>query len=593
MIMKKTLLYLFIIPALALQSCDSLFEPKTIGDVSDEAMWVVPDLARGVLMQAYNNMPNRPDNFSQNFLDAATDNAVTNGFSSEIYQLALGGISSTNSRISCWSTAYEQFQHIHLFLEKGLTANTRYAISTEEDDVEAKRQLRAEAMYLRAWWGAYLLQFHGGRTTDGQALGYPIVKEYITEEKAKDFSWIKRNTYEECVQQICADCDEAAAVLPLTATGAYIGRATATMAEFLKARVLFYAACPAYQPASIVQINGMGSYTVVDEAAWKEKWERAARQAWKVLELCGTPAYVATKRTDLVDIDQNNPVTPSHFIFRYYYQANGLESRQYPPYYFGACGNMPSQNLVDAFPMKANGYPIDAAGSGYDPANPYEGRDNRLDFTVYHQGSKFGQNESYIDIVEGGKDAPSFMSGGNRGTRTGYYLHKWLSEKENMLDPVQSVTALHFYPTMRLAEIFLSLAEASNEVWGPEGKGDGIGMSAYEIIKDIRKKSGGIVEDLYIDAVKGSKDDFLKLILNERRLEMAFENVRFWDLRRRLLPLDEPIRGIVATRAADGTLSYSIQEVEKRGFNQLRHYYLPIPYAEVQKNPLMVNNMDY
>ena len=75
--------------------------------------------------------------------------------------------------------------------------------------------------------------------------------------------------------------------------------------------------------------------------------------------------------------------------------------------------------------------------------------------------------------------------------------------------------------------------------------------SAYDIIKDIRKKSGGIVNDLYIETVKGDRDKFRDLILNERRLEFAFENFRFWDLRRRLLPLDEPVRGIDVTRTEE------------------------------------------
>lgn len=254
---------------------------------------------------------------------------------------------------------------------------------------------------------------------------------------------------------------------------------------------------------------------------------------------------------------------------------------------------MPSQNLVDAYPMKENGYPITDPTSGYNPADPYTGRDDRFEFTIYHQGSKFGENETTIDVVEGGRDAQSFMSGGNRASRTGYYLHKGISERADMLNPVQSVNSLHFYPMMRLAEIFLDLAEALNEIYGPEGTGAEGGESAYDIIKDIRKKSGGIVNDLYIETVKGDRDKFRDLILNERRLEFAFENFRFWDLRRRLLPLDEPVRGIDVTRAENGELHYTVKDVEKRGFDNIRYYYMPVPYTEVKKNPALQNNMDY
>lgn len=591
-IMKNKILYL-IAAAAIFCSCDEMFKPKPVGEVTTDVMWTVPDMARGVLMNAYSSMPSRFDTFGGNYLDVATDNAVTNSFDEGIYRLSLGGVSSTNNPLGVWSQCYDQFQNIHLFLNYGLTDGTRYVPDNDENDAAEKRNLKAEAFYLRAWWGAYLLKYHGGRTLDGQALGYPIVTDYVSLEEASNLNSIRRNSYEECVAQICEDCDSAAKVLPLDASGAYIGRATAKMAEFLKARVLVDAASPAYQPAEIVQINGMGDFTVVDNSAYIAKWERAARQCAKVLALCGNPSYSAMNRTDIVDIDQNNPVTPSHFIFRYYALSNGTESRHFPPYYYGNAQTSPSQNLVDAYPMKANGYPITEPESGYDPQNPYVGRDNRFEFTVYHHNSRFGENDTCIDVVEGGKDAQSFMSGGNRASRTGYYLHKAMSERAEMLNPVQPVNALHFFPMMRLAEIFLDLAEAMNEIYGPLGTGDGLTRSAYEIIKDVRAKSGGIENDIYIETVKDSQDSFRSLILNERRLEFAFENFRFWDLRRRLLPLQTTIKGVKVSRDEEGTLSYEVCDLEKRDFDQLRYYYLPVPYSEVKKCPNMLNNMDY
>lgn len=576
-----------------LTSCEKMFKPKTVGEVDTETMWTVPDMAKGILMGVYNDIPSRFDSYSGNYLDVATDNAVTNSFADAIYSLGLGDMTSTNNPLGVWSTCYDEFQNIHLFLDNGLTDRTRYVPDDEAGEAAEKANLRAEALYLRAWWGAYLLKTHGGRTLDGKVLGYPIVTKYLLPSEARDFSNIRRNTYEECVEQICRDCDEAAEVLPLDATGAYIGRATAKMAEFLKARVLVNAASPAYQPDDIIKINGQGDFTIVDETAYLDKWKRAEEQCRKVLSICGNPEYAATTRKDIVDIDQSNPVTPSHFIFRYYSLSNASEKRHFPPFYYGNSQSAPSQNLVDAYPMKENGYPISDPASGYDPQDPYTGRDDRFEMTVYHQGSKFGENDSCIDVVEGGKDAQSFMSGGNRASRTGYYLHKGISERADMLNPVQSVNSLHFYPMMRLAEIFLDLAEASNEIYGPTGTGSEGGMSAYDIIKDIRKKSGGIVNDLYIETVKGDKDKFRDIILNERRLEFAFENFRFWDLRRRLLPLDEPIRGMEVSRTESGKLQYNVAEIEKRGFDNIRYYYVPVPYSEVKKNPALQNNMDY
>lgn len=111
-----------IIASLAVMtSCEKMFKPKTVGEVENDVMWTVPDMAKGVLMGVYNDIPKRFDSFSGNYLDAATDNAVTNSFAEGIYQLGLGGVSSTNNPLGVWSTCYNEFQNIHLFLENGLT----------------------------------------------------------------------------------------------------------------------------------------------------------------------------------------------------------------------------------------------------------------------------------------------------------------------------------------------------------------------------------------------------------------------------------------------------------------------------------------
>ena len=588
----KTKAISIVLAALCLSACEGLYTVKDVGEVKDDQMWTIPDMARGLLFQAYDAMPSRPDTYNSNFLDVATDNAVTNSFDSGIHNIATGRYSASGCSISVWADCLDQIQNINLFLEKGLTDKTRYEIN-KTADAAAKRSLKAEALYLRAWWGARLLQFHGGRTADGQALGYPITDHFITEEEASDYSWIKRNTYEECVEQICADCDSAAKYLPAVATDLYIGRATSLMAEFLKARVLLFAASPAYQPSSIVRIYGPDAFTVLDDDAYRAKWIRAAYQAWKVIQLSGETSYTALKAVDVVDMDANAPVTPSHFVFRYFYKVNNLEARHFPPFYYGSALTTPSQNLVDEYPMKANGYPIKHPTANYDPSNPYAGRDDRLEFTVYHHGSQFGLNDSYIDVSEGGKDSESFTSGSSSGSRTGYYLKKFLSSKKNMLTPTAVSNALHFYPSMRMAEMYLSLAEACNEAWGTGSAGEGITTNAYQIIKDIRAKAGGIVNDQYLEALNGLPMAFRGLILHERRLELAFENFRFWDLRRWLRPLDETVRGVKVTNEG-GTVTYTVRDVEKRELSDLKYYYLPVPYNEIMKNPEgMINNIGW
>ena len=599
--MKKNNILFVAIALLTFAGCDDLYPVKYVTDFDESTVWTIPDMAKGILFDAYYYRPERskPDIYGSNFLDVATDNAVTSTFGSGFYNLSLGQHTAADTPFSTYSTAYEAFQMIHKFLENGLGDNLRYVEGSTDVAIEADRNykelLRGEAYYLRAWWGFHLLQHYGGRTSDGQALGYPIVKTFIDTEAASKFASLARNSYDECVAQICSDCDEAIRCLTgkesLISLDDYLGRATVQQAEFVKMRALFMAAQPAYQPASIVTINGMGSYTVTDKAAYEAKWQAALDQILHLYTLLGSPAYVALKKTDLADV--TNTTTPAQFIHRYYSSSNSLESRHYPPSYYGTCNNAPSQNLVDAYPMKNGGYPISHPQSGYDPQNPYSGRDNRLENTVYHHGQAFGSTSTFINVIEGGKDAPGYIYNNNRASRTGYYLCKWLSGKNDLLNPIASSNSQHFWPTMRVAEVIFDLAEASCELYGPTTPAPGATKSAYDIIKDIRSKAGGITGDKYIDEVANSKEAFIGLIMNERRLEFAFEHMRYWDLRRRLLPLRTTIQGMRVKLQEDNSVVYEVVDVEERAFDELRYYYNPIPDAEVRKSPYMVNNMDY
>ena len=164
-----------------------------------------------------------------------------------------------------------------------------------------------------------------------------------------------------------------------------------------------------------------------------------------------------------------------------------------------------------------------------------------------------------------------------------------------MLDPVTSTNSQHYYPIMRKAEVFLNYAEAANEAWGPKGKDpDGIcKYTAYEIIKTIRKTSGGITDTRYLDEMAVDKASFRELIQNERRLELAFENHRYYDIRRWLLPLNEPVRGVTVTEQ-NGVLQYNTsKEIEARQFDDIRYYYSPLPYDECVKNPNLINNLGW
>ena len=271
---------------------------------------------------------------------------------------------------------------------------------------------------------------------------------------------------------------------------------------------------------------------------------------------------------------------PAEIIWRDNVGENyDLESDNYPPSIFGKGRINPTQNLVDAFPM-ANGYPISNAKSGYDPSKPYDGRDPRLAAYVIYNGATIGVDGTEIIT---GNYSPDNSNGINfengRSTRTGYYLRKSLRDDVN-LAAGKETKMKHYSARIRATEIFLAYAEAANEAGGPTATFGGASFTAKDVIKALRERAG--VGTAYVDECS-SKEQMRDLIRNERRLELCFENHRFYDLRRWKAPLNETAKGITITQAnADGSIVSSTIDVEARTYKDYM-YYSPIPYSEIMK----------
>jgi len=578
--------FLLLMSATLIVSCS--LEPEIDNTFNEEFAFGLPENTEGFLLNAYGNLPKTTiDGYGGDFLDAATDNAVSNNFGGSIYRVGSGGLTPDNNPIGSWNAAYTQFANIHIFLEKGLGDNVKYDLVSPVANELKKKNLKGEAHFLRAWWGFQLLQVYGGKTADGKALGYPIVLRTLTDEEARDLESVKRNTYEECVQQIISDLDVAISNLPLVYSGtnptigiSQLGRADQRTALALKSRVALYAASPAYQPDDITKITAMGQFVVVNPTAYNDKWRRAAKIAQEASVIIGD--FTSLKATDF-----NSNDTPAEFIWRSFFTNSNLENANYPIKEFGLARTGPSQNLVDAF-YASNGFPITDARSLYNPKDPYLNRDPRLYLNVLFNGSAF--NNRNLQIFDGGLDSKTLYAG---NTRTGYYVRKWLSLTPNLQNVNSPSTDRHYNPYFRKTEIYLNMAEAANEAYGPNGLGDGVTKSALTLIKSIRTKAG-ITNNTYVDeiAAKG-KDAFRILIQNERRLELAFENHRYFDLRRCLLPLGESVKGVWITKNIDNTLNYQVNEVESRNFNSIKYYYAPLPYSELAKSPKLVNNIGW
>ncbi len=590
--MKSLRLIPIILVALLFASCEKMLDTKPDNQYGDEFTWSLPDKAEGVLVNAYANIMTQWDHWSgNNFLDVATDNAVTNDFSSGLYAMAFGSLSNQSNPIGNWNNAYNQFRNIHLFLENGLNDSIRYSVVDDVVEQAMRRRLLGEAYFLRAWWGMELLRIYGGIAEDGQALGYVIITKNLSMDDLQSVDGLQRNTYEECVQQITNDLDSAIKYLPLAYTGpdrvvgnSQFGRANRKAALALMSRVHTMGASPAFQP--------QGSYAISADSI-KSKWQRAAITSHRAISEGQLGAFTA-----LTAANFSPAVTPGDFIFRMHFNNNNMESRNYPPYFFGQGRVNPSQNLVDAF-YDSKGYPINHPQSVYDPQNPYTNRDPRLSLTVYYNDRVFDNRplEIYYDTEREsyGRDAFGYDY---RNTRTGYYLRKWLSATPNLLNPIQSGNDRHMHALLRRSEVYFNLAEALNEAVGPFFPLAGAGtQTALAIMTDIRAKSLSISSDPYIITVGiAGQDAFREFIQNERRLEFAFENMRYFDMRRWLLPLDEPVRGCLITKNSEGFVYQGTDPngeaiiVEERMFDDPRYYYSPLPYSELIKNPNLKDN---
>lgn len=601
--MKTKNILFYLIGLLVFSSCDDMFDPadentRQIEDLTGESAYV-----HGLLIYAYDRMPY----LTTTQTDVATDDAVTN-VTNNYRTMALGTWQSDNNPVSQWDQCKDGVQHVNLFLS--MVEKVSWAPSSASKQQMFIDRLKGEAFGLRALFYYYLLQAHGGLADDGVLYGVPLL---TTPENGSSNYNQPRALFADCVKQCFADCDSAMALLPVTyedistadaipakyrALGANVsnfnlvfgGKArnllSGKVAEAIKAQVALLAASPAFREQS--GVTSEQAALLCANVLKRIDWEIDPQgNIWYK-----NKAKLEPEGGEMLEI-----------LWREDRHKNAdQESRNFPPTLYGKGEINPSQNLVDAFPM-ANGLPVTAANSGYDAKNPYADRDPRLSHYIIYNGAKFRN----IDIVTGLYSNSKSEVKDNLGnvptsTRTGYYMSKLLREDVN---PQSSnlVEQQHIYARIRYTEIFLAFAEAANDAWGPTGDG-GTGHSAYDVIKAIRERAGiapaepGSTDrtDVYLEECKSDKDKMTSLIRNERRIELCFENKRFWDLRRWMLPLNEPVDGVEITKIdADkdpdpDNLVYRRFKVEDRVFDSSYQYYGPIPRGEILKWSQLTQN---
>jgi hypothetical protein len=587
---KISIIALFAAFLLIQTGCEDMFEPAIENHKNNSDLYNMPAWATGLLGHAYISNPVG----SWSFSDVATDDAVSNDPDNGLRQMATGSWRANNNPMDRWQYLRASWQYLNQFID--IADGVNWAADSLVADMFRDR-MKGDAFGMRALYMYHLLLNHAGWTDDGQLLGIPILTE--PEDLNSDFN-LPRNTFQECMDHLYADVDSALMLLPedygvinddnqvpakyrsmgITA-GQYTrvfgdnakNRMSARIAKAVRAQAALLAASPAYNTG-----NNM-------------TWEKAANEMATVLDGLGS--------NPIAELDPNGNkwyensseikeipagINPKEMLWRGNKEESlNLERDNYPPTLYGNGRVNPTQNLVDAFPM-ANGLPIDAPNSGYDPNNPYANRDARLALYIIYNGSTAGPQNSVITTAADGNDNNA-LNKTETSTRTGYYLKKLLSQSVNA-NPDSETNAFHYKPFIRYTEIFLGYAEAANEAWGPTGTGTN-GYSAYDVIKAIRRRAGiGVnTTDTYLESVKGDKDKMRELIHNERRIELCFEGFRFWDLRRWKDPITEPAKGM----SISGGIYTILPQVENRAYQEYM-YYGPIPYGEVIKFSELIQN---
>ena len=564
----------------------SFLEPFPDGSYNEDNYSEYPTIIRGFIDKAYNLRPSSYYTTEFIGLDSCTDDMLYRDKAAGNRQFAIGNAQMTSNPLSgVWTRDYEAIYYVNLFLKDDIGRKTRYLVDPGSNEV-LQKCLQGDAFGLRAWYGFNLLEFWGGVGTDGSLLGVYIPTEPVAAENF-DNKTLVRPSYDESVKQILADCDSALKYLPpanrdqylqgeaFHVTGAIRYRALdAVSIKALKTRVLLTWASPAFNPAGD-----------------KTRWEKAARAAKEVIDF--------KLRSEAGGLDPRgsfmwtNPNAAEIIFLGNIVQNATYETNFYPLGFGGSANIVPSQELVDAFPM-ANGYPITDPASGYNKSRPYEGRDPRFYASIFYDGCTVIRNQSpytlmyTFEIADGGKDAP----GGLRTSPSGYYVKKYVSLGWNPND-VSVQTAQHSIFFLRWTHMCLAFAEAANQAAGPNTPIDGLtAKEALAYIRSRKVNTGtqdengvGADGDPYLEACAASRSAFDKLVKNEWRIETCFEGVRFKNVRRWATDVSEinvPVSGV----SIEGG-QYTYNEIERRSFPSL---WMPIPYREMRLAPGLVQN---
>ncbi len=572
---------------LGLSACNDSYEELPIDQYTYEYLFSETDSAgtkaQGFIGSIYETLQNGHSRIGSEYLDAASDDALPVNMDNnpDVLKLQLGQYSAS-TRISSemgWSNYYQAIRRANIFIEgvDRVPFNTTYVNSLGETQ-PLNKTLKAEARFLRAFFYFELIKRYGG---------VPLMIDKVYD--INDNLELPRNTFEECVNFIVSELTEIQDDLRGVNSidkGTYGHAPTKAACQALKARVLLYAASPLFNENPIEAGNELVGYKTYD----KNRWKLAADAARELMEGDG---HLGTGKINIAP-KLRNPFMSFYHVMNnkemlFWRQgssaSHSVETNCGPLGFSG--GNQggghtnPTQNLVDAFPMK-DGKAIGTSDKyPYDLQNPYANRDPRLDATILYNGRTW--LNTTLQTWQGGSHNPI----GSSYSKTGYYMCKFMNDCTTMANYTDHMQQ---WVILRYTELLLNFAEAENE-WL-----DAPSSEIYDVLVMLRKRAGIEKGDDNLYGLKANmtKDEMRQVIRNERRIELAFEEHRFYDIRRWREAeniYQQPLKGMRIVQNASGT-NYSVYDVQKVNFDKKR-YLFPIPYSEVNKNDNMIQNPNW
>ena len=495
-------------------------------------------------------------------LSSACDESDFVDQTSNIHKYYNGGWSAISPFPSTWNNSYSAIAEANMFLEK------QDEINIEEyennvggtTDYELLKQKFAlfpyEVRAIRAYFYFELVRTYGD---------VPLVTKTLTAAEANSLT---RNPAEEVFQFIVDECDAIAEQLPVNymdQLSQEIGRTNRPFVLALKARTLLYAASPLFNPSGD-----------------KEKWRLAAAASKEVIDKCAEWGITLSSYSTLWGHDS---FFNSEMIFvRPSGESNDFEINNFPIGIENAkSGNCPTQTLVDAYEYKSTGKTFgETWGDGtisLQNDKPFDDLDPRFALTVVRQGDMWpSYNTDPIDVSEGGRNGSPIFN----ATTTGYYLKKYCDGTVN-ISTNSSNTKRHNWIIFRLGEFYLNYAEAMYYYTGnAESKGE-FGMSANDAINVLRDRP-----DIQMPHFTGN-DGFEDRYRRERMVELAFEDHRFWDVRRwKIGDRLASVRKMNFTKTDDGDVLMERATIARQWDD--KYYLYPIPYTERYKNPNLEQN---